>query len=344
MSQHRDGNQRLSEIVMERRRRLAQRQQQRWQELEQLIRQAQSWTIRYLSANDLLRLGKLYRLATAELARANSSLMPAHPLHRLVGWGYSVLYAQSPLQRLRIWSAFAHWIWRDFPASVVAHLSFILLAAVALSIGATLTALVVLWRSEVAMAWLGEEMFVILQEVAQRHQPGRDWLPLMGRPFAFWVILLNNWRVALMGFGFGVSVILPSLYVLFVNGKLVGGVLAVSYQVGTLTELFGFIVPHGIVELPAFCFASAAGIAMGYHWLCPGDLPRLAAMVQAGRKAVPLLVGSLAMLLYAAFVEAFFSPHAKIPALVKWLFSGLEFAALIGYLTVRGLSSVVGKK
>ena len=332
-----DANRRLAEIAAERNRQRLEKLQRRWQELEQLIRQAQSFSIRYLKADELLQLGKLYRLAVAELARSNSPI-PNRPLHRLVGWGYSVLYAQPPLQRLKFWNSLARLIWRDFPKAVVSHLPFFLLAAFALFASSVLTALVILKRPEVASAWLGENLMAILQEVAQRHKPGVDWLPLMGRPFAFWVILLNNLRVALIGYGFGMIAMLPSLYVLFVNGKIVGGVIAFGYQFGTLSELLGFVLPHGVIELPAFLLAAAAGLAVGYRWLCPGDLPRFAAMVEASRKSVPLVLGALLMLLYAAFIEAFLSPHEKIPAPAKWLFAIVEVVVLALYLVGRGVT------
>jgi len=333
-----DANRRLAEIAAERNRQRLEKLQRRWQELEQLIRQAQSFSIRYLKADELLQLGKLYRLAVAELARSNSQI-PNRPLHRLVGWGYSVLYAQPPLQRLKFWNSLARLIWRDFPKAVVNHLPFLLLAAFALFASSVLTALVILKRPEVASAWLGENLMAILQEVAQRHKPGVDWLPLMGRPFAFWVILLNNLRVALIGYGFGMIAMLPSLYVLFVNGKIVGGAVAFGYQFGTLGELLGFLLPHGVIELPAFLLAAAAGLAVGYRWLCPGDLPRFAAMVEASRKSVPLVLGALLMLLYAAFIEAFLSPHEKIPAPAKWLFAIVEVVVLALYLVGRGVTS-----
>jgi uncharacterized membrane protein SpoIIM required for sporulation len=338
-----DANRRLAEIAAERNRQRSEKLQKRWLELEQLIRQAQSFSIRYLKADELLQLGKLYRLAVAELARSNS-LTLNRPLHRLVGWGYSVLYAQPPLQRLKFWHSLARLLWRDFPAAVINHLPFLLLAASALFMSSALTVLVVLKRPEVASAWLGENLTMILQEVAQRHKPGADWLPLMGRPFAFWVILLNNLRVALMGYGFGMIAMLPSLYVLFVNGKIVGGAIAFGYQFGTLGELLGFLLPHGVVELPAFLLAATAGLTVGYRWLCPGDLPRFAAMVEASRKSVPLVLGALLMLLYAASVEAFFSPHEKIPAPAKWLFAVVEVVVLTIYLAGRGISSKLGQE
>ncbi len=329
-------NRHLSERIAERARQRARQQEEQWQTLEHLVRRAQGFSIRQLSAEELLLLGKLYRLAAAELARSSANPLASNrPLHRLVGWGYSVLYAQPPLERMKVWRTFFRFLWHDFPTAVVAHAAFVLLAALVLFGSAALTLLVVLHRPEIASSWLGEQMMSVLREVAERHQPGRDWLPLMGRPFAFWIILLNNWRVALTGFGLGILLMVPSLYVLFVNGKLVGGVLAVSHQVGTLTELLGFILPHGVIELPAFCLAAATGLAMGYRWLHPGDLPRWTATVAAGRKAFPLLVGALLMLLYAALVEAFFSPHERIPTPAKWAFAILELVALLTYFAVH---------
>lgn len=338
-----DANRRLAEIVAERNRQRTEKFQKQWQELERLIRQAQGFSIRHMKADELIKLGKLYRLAVAELARSNS-LSPNRLLHRLVGWGYSVLYAQPPLQRLKFWNSLARLVWHDFPTTVFTHFPLFLLAALAIFGSATLTSLITLLRPEVANSWLGEEVVFTLHEVAQRHKPGTDWLPLMGRPFAFWLILLNNLRVALMGFGAGIFALVPSLYVLFLNGKIVGGVIAVSHQVGTLKELLGFLLPHGVIELPAFCFAAAAGMAMGYRWLCPNDLPRWEAMVEEGRKVVPLLLGALLMLLYAAAIEAFFSPHEKIPAPAKWLFATLELVTLTIYIVWRGFSKALDSK
>ena len=329
-----DVERRLAEIFSERKKHRFENLKKRWQELEQLIRSAQGFSIRHLRAEELLRLGKLYRLAMAELARSNSQ-MPDRSLHRLVGWGYSVIYAQPPLQRLKFWNSLAQLIWRDFPAAVAAHLPFFLLAMATLFGSAILTTLIILWRSEVAASWLGKEKMLALQEIAQRHKPGHDWFPLMERPFAFWIILLNNWRVALTGFGGGVIAMVPSFYVLFVNGKLVGGIVAVSHQFGTLGELLGFVLPHGVVELPALCIAAAAGLSMGYSWLRPGDLARWTAMVEAGRKSIPLLLGALLMLLYAALIEAFFSPNEKVPTQAKWLFAGFEILVLTLYFAGR---------
>jgi uncharacterized membrane protein SpoIIM required for sporulation len=137
---------------------------------------------------------------------------------------------------------------------------------------------------------------------------------------------------------------LPSLYLLFVNGKVIGGAIAFGYQFGTLSELLGFVFPHGVVELPAFLLAATAGLAVGYRWLCPGDLPRFAAMVEASRKSVPLVLGALLILLYAAFIEAFFSPHEKIPAPAKWLFAIVEVAVLTIYFAGRCITSKLGQE
>jgi hypothetical protein len=50
------------------------------------------------------------------------------------------------------------------------------------------------------------------------------------------------------------------------------------------------------------------------------------------------------MLLYAAFIEAFFSPHEKIPAPAKWLFAVVEVVVLTIYLAGRGITSKLGQE
>jgi uncharacterized membrane protein SpoIIM required for sporulation len=113
------------------------------------------------------------------------------------------------------------------------------------------------------------------------------------------------------------------------------GVIAVATaRAGMALSLWSFVVPHGVLEIPAILIAGAAGIQLARGLFIPGFLPRRDALAEAGSQAVRLLVGCIPMLLIAGAVEGFFSPtHAPPP--MKFALGALLFGALVLYLSSR---------
>src|SRR5690606_35079700 len=89
-------------------------------------------------------------------------------------------------------------------------------------------------------------------------------------------------------------------------------------------------------ELTAIVIAGAAGLRLGLALLAPGRLRRVDALVEAGRVGARLCLGILAMLVFAAFVEAFWSSTGSIPAAVKYGVGGLLWALVLGWLAFGG--------
>lgn len=125
----------------------------------------------------------------------------------------------------------------------------------------------------------------------------------------FFFILLNNalkiFLTVLLGAGFG---ILPVLFV-FLNGYVIGvfGFISES-SVGWPVFLLS-ILPHGIIELPAFIIAAAAGYMIGAKVL--KNIFRGAGypIKEEVKKGINLFFKFvLPLLLIAAFVEVFITP------------------------------------
>lgn len=150
---------------------------------------------------------------------------------------------------------------------------------------------------------MAENLFENLRQILGR---GGDALNEPFKMFTF--IFLNNTRVALLsalgGFLFG---IVP-VGILFFNGFIVGVVVEHSYLNGVaLSTLVLSIVPHGIIEIPAFGVAGLGGIEW-YLEIIRGEGSMGERFRRGFFKAMKLLAISVAMLLVAAFVEAYITP------------------------------------
>jgi uncharacterized membrane protein SpoIIM required for sporulation len=154
-------------------------------------------------------------------------------------------------------------------------------------------------------------------------------------------IATNNLSVALVAWSGGVLAGIVPLYVLVLNGLMLGGVLGITLRYSMAGELLGFVAAHGPLELTLIVVAAAAGLGLGRAVVAAGDLPRAEAMRRAGADSVQVLLGCLPWFVALAVVEARISPDPSLP--VAWkaaLGLGLELfflvAALAPYRALEG--------
>lgn len=116
----------------------------------------------------------------------------------------------------------------------------------------------------------------------------------------------NNTRVAFMCFAFGIALGLPTLYLLIVNGLMLGAFTALFVRKGLAVEYFAWILPHGIPEFGAILLCGGAGLAMGHRLLNPGELSRKHSMRKAGMDASIIAMGCVPLLALAGLIEGIF--------------------------------------
>jgi len=78
-----------------------------------------------------------------------------------------------------------------------------------------------------------------------------------------------------------------------------------------------------------------AGMKLGLAILRPGRLPRVRALVAAGKDALPLIYGAALMTTLAAIVEGFWSAQL-LPSGVKYAVGILGWLLHIAYFTMAG--------
>ena len=98
---------------------------------------------------------------------------------------------------------------------------------------------------------------------------------------------------------------LPTAFLMFYNGTIMGAFAAVHESKGLAVDLFGWLSIHGVTEITALLMAAAGGFRLGGAVLFPGPFSRAQALRDTGRDAVKLAILAAIMLLVAGLLEGF---------------------------------------
>lgn len=303
-----------------------------WERLSDLLALAQH-DARKLTPQQVDELSRLYRDATADLALARRDFPQddvTRYLNQLVARGHATIYQEEPLAIGRL-SRFAR---SGFPQAFRRLLPYFLVAAALFIIPGVLIGLVAAWNPSAAQQLLPPQV----QDLAPMIEEQDLWtdIPVSERPYVSAFIMRNNIQVIFLAFAGGVLLGLFTLYILVLNGTLIGGVTGLTAHYGVGFDLWTFVIAHGVIELSVIFMAGGAGLALGWALIRPGLLSRRDALSQSARLAVRIIVGAVPLLVVAGLIEGFISPNETIPSLVKWLIGLMSGALLYGYLLLGG--------
>lgn len=136
-------------------------------------------------------------------------------------------------------------------------------------------------------------------------------------------IATNNLTVAITAWAGGTLAGLGSIYVVLLNGLMLGSVLAITARYAMAGPLFEFIAAHGPLELSLIVISAAAGLSVGKALVMADDRPRAEVLSRATRDALVVLLGCLPWILLLGFVEGYISPAEQL---------GIQFKAALGFL------------
>ncbi len=217
-----------------------------------------------------------------------------------------------------------HFFTRTFPQAFHLHLPVIAVALAVFVASALFGLFTAAVQPSMGLAFLGPDAL----EGLQNGELWTDSLSTSVPPtFSSSAIATNNMGVAIMGWAGGALAGLGGLYILFLNGLLLGTVFGVTSHYGMSGRLAEFVAAHGPLEITLILVVTGAGLNVGRALLEAGEEPRRLALPRAARASLALLLGSLPWFVLLGFVEGFISPLPTIPLALK-LVLGLSLEAL----------------
>jgi uncharacterized membrane protein SpoIIM required for sporulation len=313
-----------------------------WNELESALDRQDKDPLRKLTLTEVKRLLYLYRRTSAGLAKVagfSGETDIRRYLESLTARAYAQIHeVRGKERRFRP----LHWFFETFPTTFRNHgYAFVLSLAITLfgcAVGA------------VALSVDREAKSVILpfshlqtdpaRRVAQEEKEGAAHDRLKGVKTTFSAYLMtHNTRVSLFTFALGLTWGVGTAIFLFFNGIILGAVAFDYATAGQTRFLLGWLLPHGVVEIPAILVAGQAGFVLAGAIIGRGTRLSMRARL---RRIVPdvvtLVAGLSVMLVWAGLVEAFFSQYHEpvLPYGVKIVFGMIEASALVLFLCLSG--------
>jgi uncharacterized membrane protein SpoIIM required for sporulation len=271
-----------------------------WEELARLVSSAGRRPQR-LGPAGVRRLGAAYRAAAADLALARRR-WPGDPvtlrLEELVGRARHLVYAsQRRTGSLRSFFAAGYWrLVRERLPTV--GLCWALLVVPGLLVGA--------WAAADPPSAAG---FLPAAYREAGESGGGDLGLSVGLQAALaGQILTNNIQVSFLAFAGGITAGVGTTLVLLYNGALIGGVAGLAVAAGSAGSLVELVAPHGVLELSVICVSGAAGLTVGWALVDPGRRARRAALADAARRGVEIILGTMPWFVLAGLVEGFVTP------------------------------------
>lgn len=313
-----------------------------WDELTALLDKARARGPKGLSAEELARLDRLYRLTTIHLAQirlrtTNQALL--EQLNRLVARAHSFIYVspkKNPLRRI------AEFYLVGFGRAVARTWKYQVAAALLMVVAAWVGHYVAMENELPAYAFMSgdirlpgstpEQLKAVLR--SGREQDAEE--KLMFASF----LLTHNTKVGFTAFALGVLAGIPTVFLIITNGAMLGAFSAIHYRKGIVAEMWAWLLPHGVTELTAIVLCGGAGLMLGMAVLHPRFTTRSQSLLDAGKEAIRIVMGVIPMFVLAGLIESFVR-QSHMTTLQRLVFAG---ATAVFWSLYFGLGAVMERR
>lgn len=300
-----------------------------WLELEKILLRLESEPNPHLGLDDVKRFHFLYERAAADLVRLTTFAEPGSRqfLESLVARAYGEIHetrtARTRLHPLK-------WFFQTLPRTFRRHLRAFGLALAITLAGALFGAFAVALDPDAKQVITP---FSHLQgdpadRVAKEENDKSDRLARFKASFSA-ELMTHNTQVAVFALALGMTWGAGTVVLLFYNGVILGAVALDYVRAGQTEFLLGWLMPHGVVEIPAILIAGQAGLVLAGALIGWGGREPFRVRLRAvGADLVTLIFGVAILLAWAGFVEAFLSQYHE-PVFPYWAKIGLGSAELV---------------
>jgi len=320
-----------------------------WTELNAMLKQLENEPNFQMSLDQLQRFQYLYERTSADLARIitfSSEPELKKFLENLVARAYGEIHETRGKQH-RL--APLHWFFHQLPQTFRRHLNVFWLTCAITLAGSLLGGFAVSLDQDAKRAILPARFAGHLNDpnerVAQEEKTESDRLAGVKGQFSA-SLMRNNISVAIKCLALGMTYGIGTVLVLFYNGVILGLITVDYIMAGQTQFLLAWLLPHGVIEIPAILIGGQAGLILAQALIGWGERTSLANRLRTiAPDLVTLIMGVALMLVWAGLVEAFLSQYHEpaIPYPFKIAFGTVELILLILFLSRAGTGTQITK-
>ena len=307
---------------------------QRWAEYEQTVNALEKNT----EGLDVSRVPNMFREICTDLALARHRMygMPMNErLNVLVIRGHKIIHRRAG----GTWAKLFRLIAVDFPVAVRAEWRLLIVATLSFILPLIGVAMAGFYWSDFSWveAVLGAGMMTQLDLM---YGSSREQISNMREEYGsnfrmFCHYIAHNIGIDFRIFAGGILACLGTLFFLIYNGVFFGAVIAYIHVACDKEAFYTFVAGHSSFELIAMVIAGMAGLRIGLGILHVGRKTMSRSLLDAGRKALPLIYGAALMTFVAAAIEGVWSAR-DLPPMVKYTTGITLWVVVILYLVFSG--------
>ncbi|MFD2824324.1 stage II sporulation protein M [Lacinutrix iliipiscaria] len=232
-------------------------------------------------------------------------------LNQLASQAHQKIYKTKKESKNRIISFFK----TEFPLMFYTHHRELLIAFLTFSLFVIVGAFSAANEGDFVRSFLGDSYVNMTLQNIENGDPMAVYKE-QGEFNMFLGITINNIKVALMAFAYGLLLGLGTLYIMLQNGVMLGSFQYFFYDHGLLWESARTIWIHGTIEISVIIIAGCAGLVLGNSMLFPGTYTRLESFKQGVKNGLKILISTIPFFIIAGFLEGFVTRHTEMP---DWL-------------------------
>jgi uncharacterized membrane protein SpoIIM required for sporulation len=311
-----------------------------WERLERMLQELERDPARRLDLREALAFHELYQRCSADVAKLatfSGEVDLRRYVEGIVARAYGEIHSNAPARnKLNPW----RWFTRTFPSTFRRRVAPFWLALALTVAGCVFGAAALKFdpdAKESIMPFRG-----LLENPADRvkkeETAKNDRLSGQKSPFAA-MLMTHNTQVTFFTMALGITWGVGTVIILFYNGVILGAVVFDYVHAGQTPFLLGWLLPHGVVEIPAILVGGQAGLLLASALI--GWRSRESRRMRL-RGVLPdvmtLVFGAAAMLVWAGIIEAFLSQYHEpvVPYGVKIAFGVAELAAVTLFFARAG--------
>jgi uncharacterized membrane protein SpoIIM required for sporulation len=311
-----------------------------WEEFERMLARFEQDARVTMSIDQIARFHYLYQRSSSDLARIATFSAEPHTreyLESLVARGYAELNARDyTVRRLRPMK----WLFGTVPRTFRRHFREFLLGVAITVGGAAFGAAAIHFDADAKPVLMPFSQLMQSPAERVRLEEGAKTDRLTNAKTSFSAELMtHNIRVSLFTLALGMSWGIGSVATIFYNGVMLGAVAADYVQAGYVQFLLGWLLPHGVIEIPAILVAGQAGFVLAGAMIGWGDYRMRSERSRMVSIDVLNLAGTAAvMLVWAGIIEGFLSQYHQpvVPYNLKIGFGLVELMLLCIFFARAG--------